>query len=113
MAAAAETLAAYEAVVTLAETELALVAAGHWDELERVRAAWDQALAALPPRPPAEAEPLLRRALALAEQAEALIADAREGVLRELGGVGRQRAVGRAYSPSAAVPADATLNLSA
>ncbi|MBO9533285.1 MAG: hypothetical protein J7513_09965 [Solirubrobacteraceae bacterium] len=109
----AEPLAAYRRLVEVAETELALVTAGHWDELARVHDAWGQALGALPAQPPAEAEPLLRRALALSEQTERSIAAARDDVLRELDGVGHKRAAGQAYRPAPAAPAPSQFNYSA
>lgn len=108
-----EQLAGYHALVAVAETELALVSAGHWDELPAVHAAWDEALASLPPRPPAAAEALLRRALALSEQSEQAITAAREVVMRELGGVAEKRQVGRAYTPALASAPTSRFNLSA
>jgi hypothetical protein len=113
MLGSSDNLAPYRALVEIAETELAFVAAGHWDELARVHETWGVALAALPARPPAEAEPLLRRALALSAQTEHEIALAREAVLRELDGVGRQRAAGRAYTPAVGVAPTFQFNLSA
>lgn len=109
----ADPLAPYLGLVEIAETELALVSAGHWDELSRVHDAWGLALGALPSRPPAAAEPLLRRALALSEQTEQMIVAARDDVLREIDGVGKSRAAGRAYVPAVAVGSNFQLNLSA
>jgi hypothetical protein len=106
-------LAAYRALVEVAETEIALASAGHWGELSGVHEAWAAALAALPPRPPADAEPLLRRALALSEQTEQVIAAARDDVMREMEGVVKQRAAGRAYTPALAVGPTLQFNLSA
>lgn len=105
----------YRALVEVAETELALASAGHWGELASVHDAWAAALDALPPRPPADAEPLLRRALALSEQSEVVIAAARDDVLLKLGGVDRHREAGRAYGyqPAVAVTPNLSLNLSA
>ena len=110
---AADQLAPYQRLVEVAETELALVTAGHWEELARVHDTWAQALSVLPAQPPREAEPLLRRALALSQQTEQRIAVARDGVLRELNGVGEKRAAGRAYAPAAASAPVGALNLSA
>jgi hypothetical protein len=113
MTGAMDHLAPYRVLVEIAETELALTSAGHWGELAGVHDAWGNALDALPPRPPADAEPLLRRALALSEQSEQVIAAARDAVMRELGDVGRQRDAGRAYQPAVAVSPTLQLNLSA
>lgn len=106
-------LLVYRALVEVAETELALASAGHWAELGGVHDSWALALASLPPRPPADAEPLLRRALALSEQTEFVIADARDGVMREMGGVNEQRKVGRAYQPAPSAAPALQFNLSA
>jgi hypothetical protein len=113
MRGASDHLMPYRLLVEVAETELALTSAGHWGELSGVHDAWAQALAALPPRPPAEAEPLLRRALALSEQSETVIAAARDEVMREMDDVVRQRAAGRAYAPTTVGAPSLQLNLSA
>lgn len=113
MTGATDALAPYRALVEVAETELALASAGHWGELAGVHDAWGRALDALPLRPPADAEPLLRRALALSEQSERVIATARDAVMRELGDVGRHQEAGRAYQPAVAVAPTLHLNLSA
>lgn len=113
MSGATDHLAPYRVLVEVAETELALASAGHWGELAAVHDAWAKALSVLPARPPADAEPLLRRALALSEQSERVIATARDGVMRELGGIGRQQEAGRAYQPAVAVAPQMHLNLSA
>jgi hypothetical protein len=113
MSGATDHLAPYRVLVQVAETELALASAGHWGELAAVHDAWGEALGGLPARPPAEAEPLLRRALALSEQSEQVIAAARDTVMRELGGIGRQQEAGRAYQPAVAVAPSLHLNLSA
>ncbi len=109
----ADHLAVYRALVEVAQTELALATAGHWSELAGVHDSWALALASLPPRPPADAEPLLRRALALSEQTEQVVSLARDGVMRQLGGVNEQRKVGRAYQPAPSAAPVMQLNLSA
>lgn len=108
----ADRLAPYRVLVEIAEQELALAAAGRHVELPTVHEEWARALAQLPPRPPAEAEPLLRRALLLSEQTEAVIRDQRSELLRELDGIDQHRAMGRAYQPAVAVPVP-QLNVSA
>ncbi len=108
-----DALTPYRRLVELAETECALVQAGHLDELGRVQADWAEARGLLPTRPPVGAEPLLRRAMALTAQTEA---DLRSGMLliqRELGDVGRSRTVGRAYAPAPSAPPAARIDTAA
>jgi len=109
----ADHLTPYRMLVEVAETELALTSAGHWGELAGVHDSWARALDALPPKPPADAEPLLRRALALSEQSEKVIAAARDDVMREMDGVVRQRTAGRAYTPTTVGAPALQLNFSA
>jgi hypothetical protein len=71
---AGDALAPYRALIDIAEAELAHLASGQPTGAGAAYEAWGQALDALPHRPPAGAEPLLRRALALADQSERLIA---------------------------------------
>lgn len=91
-------LAPYQRLVELAETEVALVQAGHFDELGRLQADWAETRGLLRTPPPVAAEPLLRRALALSAQAEADLKAGMAEIQRELGQVGHTRTVGRAYA---------------
>lgn len=91
-------LAPYRRLVEIAETECALVQAGHYDELGRLQADWAETRGLLRTPPPVTAEPLLRRALALSAQAEAELRAGMDEIQRELGQVGRTRTVGRAYA---------------
>ena len=108
-----DALTPYRRLVELAETECALVQAGHYDELGRVQADWAEARGLLPSRPPIGAEPLLRRALALAAQTEADLRSGMTEIQRELGQVGRSRSVGRAYAPAAAAPPQGRIDTAA
>ncbi len=99
---APDALTPYRRLVELAETECALVQAGHFDELGRVQADWAEARGLLPRRPPVGAEPLLRRALALAAQTELDLRSGMTEIQRELGQVGQSRTLGRAYAPTSA-----------
>lgn len=97
-------LTPYHRLVELAETECALVQAGHFDELGRIQADWAEARGLLPSPPPVAAEPLLRRALALSAQAETELRSGMTEIQRELGQVGKSRTVGRAYAGAPAAP---------
>lgn len=100
----ADHLAPYRRLVEIAETEIALIQAGHYDEAMRLTADWAEARGLLPSKPPREAEPLLRRALALTAQTDQSLKAGMAELQREMGSVGQTRTVGRAYSPSAAAP---------
>ncbi|MBJ7470435.1 MAG: hypothetical protein JHD16_04005 [Solirubrobacteraceae bacterium] len=108
-----DALTPYRRLVDLAETECALVQAGHFDELGRLQAEWAEARGLLPSKPPIGAEPLLRRALALAAQSEAELRAGMAEIQRELGQVGRSRSVGRAYSPAAGGPVQGRIDTAA
>lgn len=108
-----DALTPYRRLVELAETECALVQAGHYDELGTVQAEWAEARGLLPSRPPVEAEPLLRRALALAAQSETELRSGMAELQKELGDVGRSRTVGRAYAPAASAPPASRVNYAA
>lgn len=95
-------LAPYRRLVEIAETEIALLQAGHYDEVTRLSAEWAEARGLLPSKPPRDAEPLLRRALALTAQYDAGVRNGMLEIQRELGQVGQSRSLGRAYSPAAA-----------
>lgn len=95
-----DSLTAYRQLVEIAETQCALVQAGHLDELPTIQAEWDAVASALPAAPPAAAEPLLRRAVALVGQAETGLKAFGADLQRQMGKVGESRAVGRAYAPA-------------
>lgn len=110
---ATDSLAPYRRLVELAETECAIVQAGHMDELAALHAEWDIARRLLPAAPPRAAEPLLRRALTLASQSELGLQAHRVRLQRELGEVDHSRAVGRAYAPASAAGAVRSIDTAA
>jgi hypothetical protein len=90
-------LTPYRRLVELAETECALLQAGHLDEVEALQGEWAELMGTLPPTPPRDAGDLLRRAIALSAQAQQDFRSAMTDLQREMGEAGRTRAVGRAY----------------
>jgi hypothetical protein len=89
----------YERLVTLAERERDLIAAGRYDELPALDSERGELVEALPALPPAEAGPALQQAAALQEEntralAAALI-ETRHGLLD----VNRGRQTARSYAP--------------
>jgi hypothetical protein len=93
-------------VLRLAEAERALAAEGgeRAEELAAVQDERDRAIAALPASPtPAEAE-ILRRALAVHQEAAALLRGARDAILAELSRVDHGRATVRGYAPAGLEP---------
>lgn len=109
----ADPLAPYRRLVELAETECALVQAGHLDELNGLQAEWDATRRLLPAVPPRAAGPLLTRALTLASQSELGLQAHRVRLQRELGEVDHSRAVGRAYAPASAAGAVRSIDTAA
>jgi hypothetical protein len=101
------TLAPYEALVALAEQERALALDGRWSELSDLLDRRGAVMAALPADDPADARPLLERALAAHAQAHAAMSAARAGLLAELGGAGRLRTGVAGYRFSAGTQAAA------
>jgi hypothetical protein len=95
------TLAAYERLAELAEAELAACEDGRPEDLADLYEEAAAIRASLPGRPPAEAEPALRRAAA----AQARIAELLSARLAERGGdlerVHRARDAARAYATTA------------
>jgi ABC-type transporter Mla subunit MlaD len=100
---AADHLAPYRELVELAQNECAMVQAGHIDELARIQDDWNAVLRTLPANPPADAEALIRHALALTAQTELAIQAGMVQLQQEMGEADRTRTVGRAYSPAAAM----------
>jgi len=97
-------LARYARLVELGEAQCGCIAAGHLEELQDVQFEWAAVAALLPQTPPPAAEPLLRRALALSQQAERAAREAQARIGRELSGVDHSRRAGRAYRPADAGP---------
>ncbi|MDO9353735.1 MAG: hypothetical protein Q7T55_08565 [Solirubrobacteraceae bacterium] len=90
-------LTPYRRLVELAETECALLQAGHLDEVEVLQFEWADLMGTLPAVPPRDAGDLLRRAVALSAQAQQDYRSVMADLQREMGEAGRTRAVGRAY----------------
>jgi hypothetical protein len=100
-------IAPYERLAELAEAELAACEAERPEDLADLYAEADRIRATLPDRPPAEAEPALRRAAA----AQSLIGELLGSRLAERGGtleqVHRAREAARAYATTANARASA------
>jgi len=104
---AAADLTAYERLAELAEAELAACEAERPEDLEALYAEATEIRASLPGRPPAEAEPSLRRAAAAQQRIGELLG----GRLAERGGdleqVHRAREAAHAYATTANARASA------
>jgi hypothetical protein len=92
---------AYAALAALAEAERDLAAAGRYDELEAVQARRAALVAGLPARPPAAAEPHLRRAAAAQAQATAALTAAVSVARGQAVRIERGRGAVAAYRPAA------------
>jgi hypothetical protein len=100
-------VAAYERLAELAEAELGACEAERPEELEALYAEAAEIRATLPGRPPAEAEPALRRADAAQQRVGELLGARlaeRDGDLTKLH---RARDAARAYATTAAANANA------
>ena len=91
----------YAQLAAMAETERDLALAGRYDELAAVQARRASLFASLPDRPPAEAEPHLRRAAAAQAPATAALGAAVAVARREAVRVERGRGAVAAYRPAA------------
>jgi hypothetical protein len=92
----------YDRLAELAEHELTLVSAGAMEELPSIYGERDEILAALPPRPPAEARGALERAALLQDRVTATLAARMREVVGELQRVSTGRAVIHGYQPALA-----------
>lgn len=90
----------WEALLGLAEAELALVRSGHVEDLPAA-AANRARLAASLGAPPAGARPALERLAAVQEQITVELTLARDELARELAALGRGRGAVRGYRASA------------
>jgi len=91
----------YATVAALAEAERDLALEGRYDELEAVQARRAALVAGLPSRPPAAAEPHLRRAAAAQAQATAALAGAVRAARAEAVRIDHGRGAVAAYRPAA------------
>jgi hypothetical protein len=98
---ASPALAAYERLAQLAEAELAACEAEHPEDLSDLYAEAEAIRASLPARPPAEAEPSLRRAAAAQERVGQLLAARLAERGDDLERVHRAREAARAYATTA------------
>jgi hypothetical protein len=89
----------YDALAALAEQELALVAAGRIDELPQIHADRRALLAALPPKPPADAKPALERAWSLQQRVSEALEERIRQAGEELRRVSRGRTAMHGYAP--------------
>jgi Flagellar protein FliT len=92
-------MSVYERLAALAEQELELATSGAIDRLPALQAERESVLAALPPRPPAEARHALRRTEALQARAMDLLERRRRQIAAEMSHVGTGRTALRGYAP--------------
>jgi ABC-type transporter Mla subunit MlaD len=90
----------YEALVFLAEREVALLSAYRSDrqpELQQLAREREALIATLPPQAPAEARPALERAAELNDRSHALLVHHREELVHQLGDTARTRRAAHGY----------------
>jgi hypothetical protein len=97
-AGAASQLAPYEAIVAHAELELELAGHGRVTELEGLTARWDELLASLPERPPADAAQVLARARLIHERTRIELLRLREALLSDLAGAAQAKRTADGYA---------------
>ena len=105
------TLAPYEALAEHAELELELAGRGDVEGMSALGARWDDLVAGLPARPPAEAAWLIERALLVHERTRIELIRLREALLRELETSTRAQRAAEGYA--GAVPSRPRLERSA
>ena len=96
--------AAHAELLGLAERQLSLADAGHWDELLAAMEHFARRAAALPAVAPASAAPALRRAAHVVAQVEARLRAARIECGRELSQLQRGRGAVRGYGGAVLTP---------
>lgn len=96
-------ISAYRQLLRIAQDQLDLAVAGHWDELPAAMERWQRCTAVLPDAPPPAAWPLLDRLGLLQRELEARMRAARADIGRELTTLQRDRASVRGYQGSALV----------
>ena len=89
----------YEMLAELAERELELVTGGAFEQLPELHLRRDAIVAALPPRPPAEARTALERAAVTQERVTVALEARRHGIAAELGRLGEGRRAVHGYTP--------------
>jgi hypothetical protein len=88
----------YEAIHEHAELELELAGRGEVERLATLGEQWDELTRELPPVPPADAAPLLRRARLIHERTRVELIRLRESLLAEIGTSARARRTAEGYA---------------
>jgi hypothetical protein len=97
----AETLSGYAALVEHAELELELAGHGQVEDLAVLGARWDELVAALPARPPAQAAQMLERAQLIHERTRVELMRLRDVLLADLSTARRARRTAEGYAGTA------------
>lgn len=92
-------LAPYEAIMAHAELELELAGRGELEQLTELGESWEQLVAGLPDRPPAEAASLLMRAKLIHERTHIELIRLRERLLSDLAHTTQAQRAADGYSP--------------
>jgi len=91
-------LAAYQAMCEHAELELELAGRGEIEALVAIGARWGEIVAALPPRPPAAAAPLLERARLMHARTRIELVRLRDALLADFATASRARRTADGYA---------------
>jgi hypothetical protein len=95
----------YEAIAAHAELELELAGNGRLTELAGLAARWEDLIAGLPERPPAEAVPVLERARLIHDRTRIELLRVRDGLLGDLAGAARAKRTANGYAGAPDAPA--------
>ncbi len=98
-------LAPYDAIAAHAELELELAGNGRLTELAALAGRWDELIAGLPERPPAEAVPVLARARLIHDRTRIELLRLRDGLLGDLAGAARAKRTADGYAGAPDAPA--------
>jgi hypothetical protein len=98
MSADAPPVERYQAILDHAELELELAGRGELDALELLSARWEQLIDGLPGTPPADAGPLLQRALLIHERTRIELVRLSEGLLLDLSTARRAQRTADGYA---------------
>lgn len=93
------TLEPYEAIMAHAELELELAGRGELEQLNELGERWEQLVAGLPDRPPAEAATLLMRAKLIHERTHIELIRLRERLLSDLAVASKAQRAADGYAP--------------
>jgi hypothetical protein len=103
-------LARYEAIAAHAELELELAGNGRLTELAGLSERWEELLAGLPERPPAEAAPVLARARLIHERTRIELLRLRGGLLGDLAGAAQAKRTADGYAGAGSGPSAPALD---